>query len=356
MNLVSCTRSLICIKSKSTSTKLLICSSLLRVLSTDGLYSCKVIPQLVNSRYIDLAISSHLMPWSPLESISLLWNLQSITISGYYLTDEAIKLPAEIWEMPQLRHLKTVSIDFCLPDPRSTDNQNNVLKNLQTLYTTRNLKCTDEVVGRIPNLKKLGITFRWESRWDDSEVYNLTPLRNLETFYLDGEFDVGKNVCFPRSLKKLTLTGCNMSWEDLTVVGAMPQLEVLNLLYDAVIGVEWNPVEGQFLELKSLIIIKTNLQKWIADSSHFPSLEKLQLEFVKCLEEIPLGIGEIPTLGSISVALCSESVNSSAMKIQEDQQNLGNSDLQVVVKRPMARPLVRTRHLSDHRINIRLDI
>lgn len=50
------------------------------------------------------------------------------------------------------------------------------------------------------------------------------------------------------------------------------------------------------------------------------------------LDEIPLDIGEIPTLGFIHVDCCSESAGISAFKIAEEQESVGNEGLQVVVE------------------------
>ncbi|XP_073036549.1 putative late blight resistance protein homolog R1C-3 [Primulina eburnea] len=295
-------------------------------------FSDEEIVRLVNSRFIDYdaGIFSSL-----LNTIESLWNLQTVTIAGVM----PINLPEEIWEMPQLRHLKREEGFFNLPDPPSTNIKNGrgdiiVLKNLQTLYKIRNFRCTDEVVHRIPNLKKLGITYKPFSSgigWDYHEVYNLSNLHNLESLIFDSYENVLRNLRFPQSLKKLTLERCGVSWEDLTVVGSLRHLEVLDLMHYAAKGREWNPVEGQFLELKSLKIELTDLVEWIADGSHFPRLEKLELRCLRRLKEIPEDIGEISTLRSISLVLCSESAYSSAKKIQEEQQNRGNYDLLVQV-------------------------
>ncbi|XP_073036464.1 putative late blight resistance protein homolog R1A-3 [Primulina eburnea] len=338
-NFASCTRSLICWdrELESTSIKLPVCFRLLRVLNMNDFYSCKEILQLVNLRYLYFIHSSNPNLLNPLESLSLQWNLQTIIIAGP-LCDSVTptNLPAEIWEMPQLRHLKMEQGDFNLPDPPSINSKNGrrdilVMKNLQTLYTVRNFRCTDEVVHRMPNLKKLGITYyRFTSGfgWDHYEGYNLSNLHNLESLTFCSYENVLRNLCFPQSLKKLTLKNCRVPWEDLTVVGSLPHLEVLYLM-QAVKGREWNPVEGEFLELKSLKIVSTDLVEWTADSSHFPRLEKLILGYLEFLKEIPDGIGEIQTLRSISLVFCSDSANSSAEKIQEEQLELGNYDLQV---------------------------
>ncbi|XP_073125222.1 putative late blight resistance protein homolog R1B-16 isoform X1 [Henckelia pumila] len=284
--------------------------------------------RLVKSRYIDC--DSGIFS-STLDSLSVVWNLQTIMIPGVNLSQTPMNLPAEIWEMPHLRHLKKDEGDFYLPDPPSTKTV--VLKNLQTLYKIRNLRCTDEVVGRIPNIRKLGITYREFPDglgWDDYEVDNLARLHSLESLFLKSAEKVPQqSLCFPHSLKKLTLENCELGWEDLTVVGLLPHLEVLNLMHDAVKGSRWNPEEGEFLELKCLRIQSTDVEEWIADRSHFPRLEKLQLGGLRHLKEIPQGIGEIPTLGSILLVWCSPSAIYSAKKIQEEQQNIGNYELEV---------------------------
>ncbi|XP_073121229.1 putative late blight resistance protein homolog R1A-3 [Henckelia pumila] len=301
--------------------KLPVCFKLLSVLCIDGTYSHEEILRLVNMRCIhfETRLFRHLL--NNLESLTLLWNLQTVTLAGTW-SITPVNLPTEIWEMPQLRHLKKEDGDFYLPDPPSTNGKNGrgdiiVLKNRQTLYMIRNFRCTDEIVRRIPNLKKLGITRRRFSSGIGWEYYdNLAHLSNLESLYLDSVHNVPQNLCFPRSFKKLTLQNCQVPWEDLTSKG--------------VNGILWK--EGHFLELKSLRIEHSHVAEWIADSSHFPSLEKLELVNLTDLEEIPLGIGEIPTLGTISLTYCCDSANSSAEKIQEEQQSLGNYDLQLRIR------------------------
>ncbi|KZV44538.1 hypothetical protein F511_17444 [Dorcoceras hygrometricum] len=336
MNSASCTRSFICRDSEYKPMKLPVRSRLLRVLSIGGIYSLEDILQLVNLRCIHFEHMLFPNQLNILESLSLPWNLQIVNFGGTRSV-RPISLPTEIWEMPHLRHLKTVQGEFYLPDPPSTNSKNGrldifELKNLQTLSTIRNFRCTNEVLRRIPNLKKLGITYRGLSGgfgWDYYEVYNLAHLCNTESFNLNSREKLPQNFGFPRSLKKLTLNYCKVSWGYLTVVGSLPHLEALHLLEKAVIGREWNPVEGQFLKLKYLRIVDTDLEEWVADTSHFPNLEKLKLYWLRRLKEIPYGVGEIGTLRSISLVYCSSSANASAKKIQEEQQQLGNSDLQI---------------------------
>ncbi|KAL7115224.1 hypothetical protein ACP275_04G171600 [Erythranthe tilingii] len=303
----------------------------------------------VNLRYLPgLWYKSHQLPFS----ISLLWNLQTLKIAGF----GGVFAPPEIWAMPQLRHLE-FSTWIYLPDPslrREEKDDVIVLKNLHTLKRVLNLKLTDEVCKRIPNVKKLKIMYFGLSKSSRyNHLYNIGRLHKLESLrvYFCGDFSVFqvlkqilkyivcsplrprgnllKNLKFPTSLKKLTLSGSNLDWEELKGIGSLPNLEVLKLEYHSVRGSKWNPIEGQFLRLKYLRIAHSRLKYWNAESFHFPALENLVLQKLHKLAEIPSGIGEIPTLGLIHLYDCSESAAISAMGILEEQQSQGNEDLRV---------------------------
>ncbi|KAL7115046.1 hypothetical protein ACP275_04G159600 [Erythranthe tilingii] len=258
-------------------------------------------------------------------SISLLWSLQTLTIHG------GLFAPSQIWKLRQLRHLNIVSLDLSDPSPGAQQDYF-VLRNLQTLVTVVDFALTDEVCKRIPNVKKLSMWFfDREKSSNDYCLYNLCYLLKLESFtcstrYLD---NLLHNIIFPNSLKKLSLEHCGLHWDDLTMIGSLPCLEVLKLKRGSVKGREWNPVEGEFLHLKFLLIYKCNLVYWNADSSHFPILESLVLVGLVYFDEIPSDIGEITTLGVISLYGCSESATLSAMKIAEEQECNDNDGLQV---------------------------
>lgn len=143
-----------------------------------------------------------------------------------------------------------------------------------------------------------------------------------------------QNVAFPSSLKKLTLLGCRLHWEDVTAkIGPLPLLQVLKLKLDSFIGSDWVTVEGQFCSLKFLLIdFCDDLENWTTDDTHFPRLEHLCLKRLYNLTEIPSSIGEIPTLESIELDRCSYSVEISAKRIREEQEELGNEGLRLQIK------------------------
>ncbi|KAL8056967.1 hypothetical protein ABFX02_04G153100 [Erythranthe guttata] len=262
-----------------------------------------------------------------LSSIDTLWNLQTIIIG------REMEAPSQIWEMRQLMHVNIYRL--YLPDPPQNQQKNEfVLQNLQTLKKVVNFVWSKEACKRVVNLRKLHIKYDSHSKIsNDYSFHNISRFHKLESlvFFSHGPPNLLQKLTFPSSLKKLRLDGCNVHWKDLTVIGSLPYLEVLKLNVGRVEGAVWNPVEGEFLRLKFLSIFYFDMVNWNVESSHFPVLEKLVLRGMNKLEEIPLDIGEIPTLRLIELNRCSKSVAISARKIAEEQVNAGNDGLRVQV-------------------------
>ncbi|KAK6136240.1 hypothetical protein DH2020_030029 [Rehmannia glutinosa] len=236
-----------------------------------------------------------------------------------------VSLPSEIWRLPKLRHLVCFYFDV-LPNPGSSFG----LENLQTLSAVKNLRCTKRILKMIPNLKKLGIFYSGDKY--SPRLYNLVSLHQLEKLKIvvGPQIMHGFNAIFPRTLKKLTLSGLRLPWKDMTTsVGSLPNLEVLKLRNFACKGGEWETCEGGFVRLKYLLIDQSDLRDWITDSSHFPSLKCILFRRCWDLSEIPDGVGEIATLERIEVHFCYKSLAESARRIQEEQQGWGNDVLKV---------------------------
>lgn len=136
--------------------------------------------------------------------------------------------------------------------------------------------------------------------------------------------ELNKTMRFPISLNKFIL-----EWKDLSMIGSLPQLQVLQLGANSIMdGQEWSPIKGQFMRLKILKINNCDLKYWDADSSHFLVLEKLLLTHLFYLEEIPLVRGETGKLELIRVDCCRESAVISALKMKENEvENQGNDAL-----------------------------
>ncbi|KAK4427068.1 putative late blight resistance proteinR1A-10 [Sesamum alatum] len=271
-------------------------------------------------------------------SIYKLQNLQTLIVYQGYIDSskiDTLNLPLNIWKMPKLRHL-LFERSF-LPCPFPTDHSV-ILENLQTLSEVTNFKCNKEVLKLMPKVKKLGISYFHDGRteWSSYEFNNFVYLHHLETLkclFIATDYRVTAplpiNLAFPPSLKKLTLSGCRISWEKMTVVGSLHNLEVLKLKDYAFEGSIWETKEGEFTKLKYLLIYMNSLEHWRANSTHFPQLRHISLDFCNKLAAIPSEIGDIQTLELLELSECSSSAVASAMLIQEEQQNLENDGLRV---------------------------
>ena len=92
-----------------------------------------------------------------LDTISMFHNLHTLTMDES-VENGPVLLPPEIWEMSLLRHLDIKNV--ILPDPPTViDRERCVLGNLQKLGDVNSLKLSEEVLKRIPNLKKLKMTY-----------------------------------------------------------------------------------------------------------------------------------------------------------------------------------------------------
>ncbi|XP_057803084.1 late blight resistance protein R1-A-like [Salvia miltiorrhiza] len=282
--------------------------------------------ELVNLRL--LVVKADRCPKLP-SSMSLLWSLHTLIV---YYKGSDVNAPVEIWKMPQLRHVylglsdKMTFTALRLPDPPS-DSSVVVMENLQTLKCVRNFKCDEETVRRIPNIKKLGLIYDKDERIEPRSVCNIECLQKLESFSCNcGERDdILQQLTFPHSLRSLTLTlnGGGSVDDVLEKVSILPLLQKLKLEFGRFRTGEWATVEGQFPSLKSLSLLGCwNLIYWMMESSHFPCLEHLHLSWMLGLKEIPAEVGEIPTLKSVSLAYCKESLVKSAKRMVEEQEEL----------------------------------
>ncbi|KAL0440923.1 UNVERIFIED_CONTAM: putative late blight resistance proteinR1A-10 [Sesamum radiatum] len=284
-------------------------------------------------RYLEMMNMTDYEFSSP-STIALLWNQQTFKLSSVPLLNKTV-LPYEIWDMPQLRHFLGLA-HFVLPKEAATRDFI-IMENLHVLSGIRNFRCTEEVIKRIPNLKKLGIYYdREEKNIVESTYYclqNLARLQKLESLSIKAEFLPLENLTFPISLKELCLDGWDIAWEKMMTIGSLlPNLEKLVLELNRFKGTEWNQVEGDFPRLKFLKISNNyRLKRWRAENIHFPNLESLFLSYMLDLEEIPTILGDIPTLHSIYLDYSEDSLIDLAKEIVEEQHSYGNEILQLYI-------------------------
>lgn len=222
-----------------------------------------------------------------------------------------------------------------LPDPPLSNQKHCfVLQNLQTLKEVGNFRLSEEVCKRIPNIKDLYIWYGDPDINCSSNLDHLCKLESLTCHFSEGR--ISRNFAlilkFPSSLKELQLIICVLYCRDMRIIGSLPFFEVPKLGF-SIKGEEWNSSEGEFRCLKYLEIwCWDDLLNWNADNSHFPVLESLNLRHLSKLGEIPLGIGEIPTLRRIQFENCSVGAAISAMRILVEQESLRNESFRLEVR------------------------
>ncbi|PHU16929.1 hypothetical protein BC332_12624 [Capsicum chinense] len=241
-----------------------------------------VLTMLFHLRYLQIHFHGNI-----LESISELQNLQTLICDRYpaYIT-----LPEKIWMMKNLRYTCLTTANY-LPSPRSKCILNKTpvtgMPNLEEFFGLTYASWTNEIFSLIPNLKRLTIheTSGEENIFPDGLI-NMSSLRKLEAFKFYGRRLEDHKFAFATSLRRLSLTSCSFyAWEDLSST--------------------------------------------VISSDNFPKLKHLVLKNCENLQEIPLDFGEIGNLGSIELHDCSTTVEDSARKIEQEQEDMGNNSLKV---------------------------
>lgn len=197
--------------------------------------------------------------------------------------------------MKELKHLQVSGNK--LPNPEG----GTLLPNLTSLLEVSVHSCTNRVLKRIPNLKKLGIQIEL-SPDDKSDPFRnlnrvsrrLRKLESLKCVVVNPELGSGAIVppaprsMFPQGLKKLSLSGLGYPWEHMSIIGKLPKLEVLKLQCYAFQGpVNWETDYRDFPELKFLSIEDTDLVRWDLKMPSIYNLERLSIKHCYELEELP---------------------------------------------------------------------
>ncbi|XP_051133227.1 putative late blight resistance protein homolog R1A-10 [Andrographis paniculata] len=302
-------------------------SRALRVLSAEEVKVSNQDKRLMNLRYlssdIDLDLGGNLR--------APFYNLQTLIIKRKPGVTTSSLIGSNVtWclmNMPRLRHVKFIDTSMTLNSPG--EDEVVVLEDLQTLSPVVINETFPRVLKLFPNLKKLGI--RRHGELVIVSTIDLNYLSKLET--LKCLCDLGTEapsilslLVFPHSLKKLILYQCSIPLDYSDRIGELPNLEILNLSSCLFESQTWEVGKGGFGRLRMLRLHRVDMVTWRADERHYPRLEQLDIRNCFRLEEIPSGIGEIPTLQIINVhKTMSPSAVESLRRIQEEQLEYGNS-------------------------------
>ncbi|KAK6150800.1 hypothetical protein DH2020_015732 [Rehmannia glutinosa] len=305
-----------------------VCSTkLLRVMDFKQINTCARligIESLIHLRYLVINDLS--------ASISSLVNLEYLRVQS---DDDRIftDIPLAILKMVKLRYLHITPMAGFQEDCNNSSHTNNLqfLSNvyIYKLEVMEMLKC-------LPNLRKLNCECDAlcveEEKGSQYQYPDLSFLNQLESLKMTNYYGVKTPkiiINFPSNIKKLNLESLGLSCEKMSITGKLPNLEVLKLAHNAIVGETWETQDGEFQRLRLLKLESIHLTQWNVDSSeHFPSLRRLVLFNCDQLEEIPCEIGEIATLQLIEVqGTCLKSLVESAREIEEEQRAMGNEEL-----------------------------
>ncbi|XP_049342610.1 putative late blight resistance protein homolog R1A-3 [Solanum verrucosum] len=218
---------------------------------------------------------------SSIDSLRQLETFVTIGLRG------AVAIPGSIWSLTNLRHLHIKGGTYSLGAPEK------MLPNLRTMSTPllRYGEDSEEILRRLVRLEKLKCIFL-----DSSRKKNLFPklgilehLQSLKLLYY-GEVRKTCEFNFPSNLRRLTLSGFRLPWDQISIIGELPNLEMLKLLNKAFEGSLWEVKDDQFPCLKYLKLDTLDLEEWYMSEDALPELERLELKKCKKLRKIPLNI------------------------------------------------------------------
>lgn len=292
------------------------------------------ITNLVNLRY--LAVASH---GDPPESISKLRKLQTLIFTN--LVGFA-NLPVKIWKLTDLRHIRVNRCSY-LCSPSTAGLHKTKMSNLEEFSTLCFSSCTNEIFSAIPNLKRLSIRQTYSESLkcalrNTDHFLDMSILRKLQAskcfFYVHYRCSLRRYI-FPTCLKRLTLKGSYLPWEELSSLVVLPNLEVLKLKNCKRDDQVWSLKDDEeFARIKLLLIGNTKLKRWEACSDCFPMLQSLVLKDCTELENIPEDFVNSCLLESIELYDCSTSAADSARSIAQEKQEMeGNDSLKVHVNK-----------------------
>ncbi|XP_031102049.1 putative late blight resistance protein homolog R1A-10, partial [Ipomoea triloba] len=233
-----------------------------------------------------------------LEGRRWLQSLQTLILSTW-TKEYQLQLPCDVLDLPWLRHVR-------FDKGSSSYLPNLVQENLQTLswlkVTGGDSRATN--FTKVPNLKELGMYIEGEVL--PNALDSLAQLHQLEKLKVKMGRAERFNLpnCFPSNLKQLTLSNTYLSWEDMNIIGQLPNLDLLKLKDFAVCGPEWTPRDGEFLQLRFFLIERSDLEHWNANANHFPALEHLILRYCWDLEKLPNDFKKVCTLRLIELGNC----------------------------------------------------
>ncbi|XP_015074931.1 putative late blight resistance protein homolog R1A-3 [Solanum pennellii] len=258
------------------------------------------IGMLVHLKYLFIQTKSKALP----PSFSNLCNLETLLVDN---SEGSYILSPCFWSLAKLRDVRINACSFYDPyiNEPTVLAEDSRLENLRTLHELylQGSEDTENIFKRFPNLKNLRVCIEQLSDCSAEKICfpRLDVLNELEELrlYSFNEYTHG----FPSSLKKMRLQGLALTFDSMSRIARLPNLQKLSL-EDAIIeeGKEWNMEDVTFQNLKFLKLGRVEFSEWQVDAEKsFPVLEKLDINCCDKLMEIPDSFGDIASLKLINV-------------------------------------------------------
>ncbi|XP_015952837.1 putative disease resistance RPP13-like protein 3 [Arachis duranensis] len=360
-NYHSCARSLFCLDPKGYDVTpkelkwLFKFFKLVRVLDLGENYCSKVPSNLglcIHLRYLRIRSGEVI-----LDSICTLENLHTLDIYGP--AHPPIYLPRRVWNLKQLRHLKSNGT-IILRGHHGSKAGDQVMWNLQTIHS---IKFNSEIArmiekGRFPKLRKLGLhiwvdknnvhellstlrrlthlnkltlVFRKKNygrrpgptKYEHMEwhiglkaielLQSLQHLSNLSTLKVDGALDLATcDIAFPACITKLTLRHISfMNADGVNAIGNLTTLRCLKLhgTHEFDDPFEINCSAGSFSQLQVFEMQVMHVDNWKLANGAMPCLQTLLIEYCKTLDNLPHELWSLTSLRQVKVVEPSQALS-----------------------------------------------
>ncbi|WMV31416.1 hypothetical protein MTR67_024801 [Solanum verrucosum] len=264
------------------------------------------IGMLIHLKYLIIQTQANTLP----PSFSNLCNLETLVVKNR--EGSCMILSPWFWSLAKLRDVRMeYGAVFCpyINEPTVLD-EDLRLENLRTLYELYlpGLEDTEDIIfKRFTNLQNLRVCIEQPEDCSAEKICfpRLDVLNELEQLRLYSFWDSYNEYThgFPSSLKKMKLLGLALTYDTLSRIARLPNLQELILKCTIINeGKEWNMEDVTFQNLKYLKLYRVEFSEWQVDAEKsFPVLKKLDIRECCKLMEIPDSFGDIASLELIKV-------------------------------------------------------